>query len=113
LLDYVALFVIFFLMIAATSAILFFGSLPGMIARKRGHPWPDAIEAASWIGHIFPFFYPIAWIWAFLPFPDPGTGNTSDTHEAKDDDLARLRARLEKLDEAVARLQTQSESDTR
>ena len=38
MLDYVALFVIFLLIIAATAAILFFGELPGKIARKRGHP---------------------------------------------------------------------------
>jgi hypothetical protein len=111
MLDYVALFVIFFLMIAATSAILFFGYLPGMIARNRGHPWPDAIEAASWIGHIFVIFYPVAWVWAFLPFPGPGTGHTSDTPVARDD-LARFRARLAALEEVVAQLQTQSESDT-
>jgi hypothetical protein len=110
MLNYVALFVIFFLMIAATAAILFFGSLPGMIARKRGHPWPDAIEAASWIGHIFPFFYPLAWIWAFLPFPAPEAGNPSDASGAKDD-LAKLRARLATLEEEVARLQTQHGSD--
>jgi hypothetical protein len=97
MLDYVALFVIFFLMIAAIATILFFGSRPGMIARKRGHPWPDAIEAASWIGHIFVIFYPVAWERAFLPFPAPGTGHASDTHVARDD-LVRLRARLATLE---------------
>jgi hypothetical protein len=112
MLSYVALFVIFFLMVAATAAILFFGSLPAKIARKRDHPWVDAIDAASWMGHIFIFIplYPLALMWAFLPFPAPGAGNTDDVPEAKDD-LARLRARLATLEEAVARLQTQHGSD--
>jgi hypothetical protein len=106
MLNYVALFVIFFLMIAATAAILFVGSLPAYIARKRGHPWVDAVDSASWMGHIFIFLplFPLALIWAFLPFPAPGTGHTSDTHEPKD--LARLRARLATLQETVAGLQT-------
>jgi hypothetical protein len=110
MLSYVALFVIFFLMIAAAVAVLFFGELPGKIARKRGHPWPDAVNATSWIGHIFVPFYPIAWVWAFLPFPDPGASHTDNTPEAKDD-LARLQARLATLEEAIARLQTQHRSD--
>jgi hypothetical protein len=111
MLDYVAVFVIFFLMIAAIATILLFGSLPGMIARKRGYPWPDAIEAASWIGHIFVVFYPVAWDWAFLAFSAPGTGHASDAPVARGD-LARLRARLARLEWAVARLPTQSENDT-
>jgi hypothetical protein len=108
MLDYVALFVIFFLLIAATAAILFFGSLPAKIARKRGHPWVDAIDAASWMGHIFIFtpLFPLALLCAFLPFRAPGEDNTTDAPETKDD-LARLGERLATLEETVARLQTQ------
>jgi hypothetical protein len=112
MLDYVALFVIFFLMIAATAVILFFGELPGKIARKRGHPWPEAVDAASWMGHIFIFipFYPLALLWAFLPFPASHAGNTSDAPEAKDA-RDKLRERLATLEETVARIQAQRGSD--
>jgi hypothetical protein len=108
MLDYVALFVIFFLLIAATAAILFFGSLPAKIARKRGHPWVDAIDATSWMGHIFIFtpLFPLALLCAFLPFRAPGEDNTTGAPETKDD-LARLGERLATLEETVARLQTQ------
>jgi hypothetical protein len=111
MLDYVALFVIFFLMIAATATILFLGSLPAYVARKRGHPWVDAIDAASWMGHIFIFIplFPLALLCAFLPFRAPDAGDTSDASEAKED-LARLGERLATLEKQVARIQAQRRS---
>jgi hypothetical protein len=112
MLDYVALFVIFFLMIAATAAILFVGSLPAYIARKRGHPWVDAVDSASWMGHIFIFIplFPLALLCAFLPFRAPGAGSTSDAPEAQDD-RDKLRERVATLEETVARIQAQRGSD--
>jgi uncharacterized protein DUF3302 len=49
-LGVVALIVIFVLIIAVAAVIVILGSLPGKIALKRGHPHPDAVNAASWIG---------------------------------------------------------------
>ncbi len=109
MLDYVALFVIFFLMIAATVAILFFGELPGKIARKRGHPWPEEVNVMNWIGHIFVPFYPLALTWTYLPFPAPCADRITDNPEGKDQ-LDRLRERHATLQEAVSRLQTLHES---
>ena len=66
-LDGAALVVIFLIIILIATAIVFLGSLPGKIARKRGHPYPDAVNAASWIGLATGIFSPVAFIWAFLP----------------------------------------------
>ncbi|MFN3152478.1 DUF3302 domain-containing protein [Bremerella sp.] len=54
---------------ALVAAIIVLGSLPGNIARKRNHPHVDAINATSWIGlALGGLFWPVAFIWAFIPF---------------------------------------------
>jgi uncharacterized BrkB/YihY/UPF0761 family membrane protein len=46
------------------------GSLPGHIARRRGHPWPEAVTAAGWVTLIFGFaLWPVALIWAYVDVP--------------------------------------------
>lgn len=47
-LDIAALVVIFVLICLAPVIVVALGTLPGKIARKRGHPCPDAVNAASW-----------------------------------------------------------------
>ena len=105
-LDYVALGVIFFLLILVTVVIVQLGSLPGKIARRRDHPWPDAVNAASWIGLATGVFWPVALIWAFLPLPaKPSSSNVSDssTNAAKlEDRIAALEATIKKLQVQVA-----------
>ena len=49
-LDVVALLVIFVIIVPIAAVIVALGPLPGKIAQKRGHPHPDAVNAASWIG---------------------------------------------------------------
>jgi hypothetical protein len=103
-LDYVALGVIFFLLILVTVAIVLIGSLPGKIAVKRGHPWPEAVNVASWIGLATGVFWPIAFIWAYLPLPaasssSDASGPTGDTAKLEDR-IAGLEATIEKLQSA-------------
>ena len=68
-LDIAALVVIFILVCLIATVVVVLGSLPAKIARKRGHPYPDAVNAASWIGLATGVFWPLAFIWAFLPVP--------------------------------------------
>jgi hypothetical protein len=103
-LDYVALGVIFALLILLTVVIVQLGSLPGKIARRRGHPWPDAVNAASWIGLATGIFWPLAFVWAFLPLParsgsSDASGPTGDTAKLEDR-IAGLEATIEKLQSA-------------
>jgi hypothetical protein len=77
------------------------GSLPGKIAVKRGHPWPDAVNVASWIGLATGVFWPIALIWAFLPLPARTSSSdasqpTGDTTELEDR-IAALEATINEL----------------
>ena len=107
MLSYVALGVIFFLLVLITAAIVFIGSIPGKIARKRGHPWPDAVNAASWIGLATGVFWPVALIWAYLPVPQRSQESSVDSAGASVD-TAALKERLESLETALEKLQSQA-----
>ena len=107
MLDYAALFVIIFMICGAAAVIVALGSLPGKIARKRGHPWPDAVNVASWIGLATGIFWPIAFIWAYLPVPVSGSSAASGG-TGSDANLNSLQAKLSSLEETVAKLQSQS-----
>jgi len=83
-----------------TAAIVVLGSLPGKIARRRGHPWPDAVNVASWIGLATGVFWPVAFIWAFFPFPErsrQGSAESAVDTMALEKRIASLEAALEKL----------------
>ena len=110
MLDYVALFVIVFMICGAAAVIVALGSLPGKIARKRGHPWPDAVNVASWIGLATGVFWPIAFIWAYLPVPASSRNTVGGT--GSDVDLNSLQTKLSALEETVAKLQSQSGEGT-
>ena len=57
----------------AVLLIVLLGSLPGKIARKRGHPQAQAVNAAAWISLItLGAPWPIAFVWAFVPLPSCG-----------------------------------------
>jgi hypothetical protein len=107
MLDYVALFVIFFMICGLAAVIVALGSLPGKIARKRGHPRHDAVNVARWVGLATGIFWPIAFIWAYLPVPASG-GSASTGETGLDADLKSLQAKLSSLEETVAKLQSQS-----
>ena len=61
------------LVLAATIVAVFvaLGAMPGHIARKRGHPWPEAVTVGSWATLIFGFvFWPLVLIWAYVDWPE-------------------------------------------
>lgn len=46
------------------------GSMPGHVARRRHHPWADAVSVAGWITLIFGFvLWPVTMIWAYVDVP--------------------------------------------
>lgn len=96
-LDIFALVIIFFLIVAFAAVIVILGSLPGKIAVKRGHPAPDAVNVASWIGIATGIFWPIAFIWAFLPIPRSAQQATEEA-SSTEKEIAVLRQRIESLE---------------
>jgi hypothetical protein len=105
-LDLIALLSIPLAIIMAAAGIVFLGSLPGKIARKRNHPWPDAVNMAGWIGLATGVFWPVAFIWAFLPVPrsngkpdaEPGAAATAS------DEAAGLREKVDALEAELTQL---------
>jgi type VI protein secretion system component VasK len=99
------------LFLAIVAAIVYLGSLPGNIARRRHHPQADAITAASWIGLAFAGVgWPIAFVWAFLrqgPLgaesesgsgtEDPAAGLNADPMAALTQRVAALEQRLNSM----------------
>ena len=63
--------IVLLILIATILAVFYLmGSLPGYIARSRGHPWSDAVRVAGWITLIFGFaLWPLALIWAYVDVP--------------------------------------------
>jgi hypothetical protein len=63
--------IVFILLIAIILAVLVaLGMLPGHIARKRGHPWAEAVSVGGWVTLIFGFvFWPLVMIWAYVDVP--------------------------------------------
>jgi len=104
MLDKLALVVIFAMLVIITMAIVIIGSLPGKIARDRNHPWPDAVNVASWIGLLTGVLWPLALVWAYLPVPAK-SGDGSGV-AAPDEDLATLQKRIEELEVTNKRLQS-------
>jgi hypothetical protein len=72
-LDIFAWIVLIVLILSTTAVIVFMAMLPGMIAKRRGHPWAEAVTAAGWITFFLGFaLWPIALIWAYVDVPAPG-----------------------------------------
>ena len=60
------------LVLVATLVAIFvaLGMMPGRIARKRRHPWAEAVAVGSWATLIFGFvFWPLVLIWAYVDVP--------------------------------------------
>ena len=56
--------------VCSVAVVIFMAMLPGMIARRRHHPWAQAVNVAGWVTFFFGFvLWPIALIWAYVDVP--------------------------------------------
>ena len=95
-LDIFALIVMAILLAMVIWLVVLLGSMPGNIAKKRGHPQTEAIQVLGWIGIItLGISWFIAIVWAYI---NPVVGNSSS-------DLA-LDARIEALESQLEQLQS-------
>jgi len=62
---------VFVLLVAILAAVFIaLGMMPGQIARKRGHPWAEAVTVGGWATLICGFvFWPLVLIWAYVDVP--------------------------------------------
>lgn len=111
MLDYFALFLVFFVSVFLFYGIIVLHDIPYEIAKKRKHPHKDAIHVAGWVS-LFTLhaIWPFLWIWAMLHDPDYGwrkahvvvepaaEGEQEDLRRQVDalrGELGELRARLD------------------
>ena len=70
MLDAFAWVVLLILLASALAMFFIAGSLPGHIAKSRGHPWAQAVTVAGWVTLICGFaLWPVALIWAYIDVP--------------------------------------------
>lgn len=69
-LDLFAWAVLIILIAVIALVIWLMGSTPGHVARRRNHPWAEAVGVAGWVTLIFGFvLWPVAMIWAYVDIP--------------------------------------------
>jgi Protein of unknown function (DUF3302) len=101
-LDYVALAILFFVVITLFYAIIAIHDVPYEIAKHRNHPHQDAIHVAGWVS-LFTLhaIWPFLWIWAMAYRPDRGWGfGERATQDQLALELARLQERVAQLEQS-------------
>ncbi|MDN2481190.1 DUF3302 domain-containing protein [Vibrio agarivorans] len=80
MLEYFALFLVFFVFLTIFYGIIVIHDIPYEIAHKRNHPHQDAIHVAGWVS-LFTLhtIWPFLWIWATLYKPGIGWGMSSSS----------------------------------
>jgi len=63
--------IVFIIVVAFVVAVFVaLGMLPGLIARKRKHPWAEAVTIGGWATLICGFvLWPLVLIWAYVDLP--------------------------------------------
>ena len=92
-LDIFALIVMAILLAVVIWLVVLLGSMPGNIAKKRGHPQAEAIQALGWIGIItLGISWFIAIVWAYTK--PAGKGSADPALDAR---IKALESQLEQL----------------
>lgn len=95
-LHWLTLAVLFVMPVLLAYVLYKLGSLPGAIARARGHPQADAVNACGWMGIITIVLWPVAMVWAHLsPARQGSVSALSDSN---------INLLVEKLQQASQRL---------
>ena len=112
MLDYFALFLLFFVFIVFFYGVIAIHDIPYDIARHRNHPHQDVIHVAGWVSlftlHVL---WPFLWIWATLYREDRGwgfhgknlesEGSQTEIMQQLDAELTEIKARLTALETTV------------
>ncbi len=86
------------------------GSLPGDIARSRGHPQADAINICGWMGIITIVLWPIALVWAHLVPGKPIAGGAPDARQDQSALMAKLQQASARLADIERKLPQRTEA---
>ena len=68
--DIFAWIVLIVLIASTVFVVIFLAMLPGMIARRRDHPWKEAVTVGGWVTLFLGFaLWPLVLIWAYVDIP--------------------------------------------
>jgi Protein of unknown function (DUF3302) len=91
---------------ALVWALYIVGSLPGRIARDRGHPHATAISVCGWLGLPTLVLWPVALMLAYVP---PKKNDHQHRQAFSDDDIKALALCGEEVDALVEDLREASQ----
>lgn len=102
MLDYFALFLVFFVFITIFYGIIVIHDIPYEIAHKRNHPHQDAIHVAGWVS-LFTLhaIWPFLWIWATLYKPGTGWGFSQQQKLQLESELKQIQLDIVELKKHV------------
>lgn len=68
--DIFAWIVLIVLISTLVAVVVALGAMPGRIARRRGHPWAEAVAVGGWASLVFGLvFWPLILVWAYVDIP--------------------------------------------
>jgi hypothetical protein len=68
--DIFAWIVLVVLASCTVAVVVLMAMLPGMIAKRRNHPWAQAVTVGGWVTLFLGFvLWPIVLIWAYVDIP--------------------------------------------
>jgi uncharacterized BrkB/YihY/UPF0761 family membrane protein len=77
-LDIFAWIVLVVLVLSTVFVLIFLAMLPGMIAKRRNHPWAEAVTVGGWVTLFLGFaLWPLVLIWAYVDAPRARLGENS------------------------------------
>ncbi|RXJ76247.1 DUF3302 domain-containing protein [Arcobacter sp. F2176] len=69
-LDIFAWIVLVVLAASTVFVVVFMAMWPGMVARRRNHPWAEAVAIGGWVTLFLGFvLWPVVLIWAYVDVP--------------------------------------------
>ncbi|HEV7309657.1 DUF3302 domain-containing protein [Ensifer sp.] len=82
--DLFAWIVLVVLVVSTVAVLIFLAMLPGSIARRRNHPWAEAVNVAGWVTLFLGFaLWPIALVWAYVDVPRANEVRPSAAHQGE------------------------------
>ncbi len=108
MLDYFALFLVFFVFLTLFYSVIVTHDIPYEIAKHRNHPLQDAIHVAGWVS-LFTLhaIWPFLWIWATLYKPNHGWGMSQQSAR----ELEGLKGEVRQLKLSLATINKQQAGD--
>jgi len=102
MLEYFALFLVFFVFLTLFYGIIVIHDIPYEIAHKRNHPHQDAIHVAGWVS-LFTLhaIWPFLWIWATLYKPGLGWGMSTMKPNSNSQEFELLKQEVAELKQQI------------